>query len=61
MVKLVSITDMMNQDFYLPAGISYLGLRMFDTPQTNISKHFDTAATFIEQALTSQGQWASWI
>ena len=35
--------------------IKYLGLKMFDVPQTNIKKFFDTSTKFIETALASGG------
>ena len=44
------------QDYYTPLGIKYLGLKMFDVPQTNIKKHFDTSTQFIESALNSGGK-----
>ena len=33
--------------------MTYLGLPMFDVPQTNITKYFDEASDFIEEAVTS--------
>merc|ERR1719186_1576595 len=44
-----------NQDYYQPHGIEYLGLRMFDVPQTNIAKYFEEASDFIEKALENEG------
>ena len=44
------------QDYYHPQGIQYLGLRMFDVPQTNIAKYFEEASTFIEEALNNKGE-----
>ena len=43
------------QDFYSPMDIKYLGLKMFDVPQTNIKKFFDTSTKFIETALACGG------
>ena len=38
--------------------MTYLGLPMFDVPQTNITKYFDQASDFIEEAVTSSnGKW----
>ena len=45
-----------NAEFYRPRNIKYLGLRMFDVPQTNIAKHFYTASDFIQEALDSGGK-----
>ena len=44
-----------SQEFYQPRGVRYLGLKMFDVPQTNISKYFDEASNFIEEAVSSEG------
>ena len=43
------------QEFYKPHNIDYLGLKMFDVPQTNISKYFGTASDFIENSLLNGG------
>jgi len=40
-----------SEEFYKPHNIDYLGLKMFDVPQTNISKYFGTASDFIENSL----------
>ena len=42
--------------YYEPRNIKYLGLRMFDVPQTNIGKHFSEASDFISEALMSGGR-----
>ena len=52
------------KEFYKPHNIDYLGLKMFDVPQTNISKYFGTASDFIENSLLNGGivwsvQWNS--
>ena len=44
-----------HQEFYQPRGVRYLGLKMFDVPQTNITKYFEEASNFIEEALSSEG------
>ena len=44
-----------HQEFYQPRGVRYLGLKMFDVPQTNITKYFDEASNFIEEAVSSEG------
>ena len=46
---------MFRQDFYLPHDIKYLGLKMLDVPQINISKHFNEAVEFIEKSLKAGG------
>ena len=32
---------------------------MFDVPQTNITKYFDEASDFIEEAITANGMWGT--
>ena len=55
---LVAAYNISHQEFYEPRGVRYLGLKMFDVPQTNITKYFDEAANFIEEAVSSEGnQW----
>merc|ERR1711963_297769 len=44
------------KDFYELHGMKYLGLQMFDVPQTNITKYFDQASDFIEEAINSNGR-----
>ena len=36
--------------------LRYLGLKMFDVPQTNIAKYFDEANDFIEEAVAGNGK-----
>ena len=48
-------SNISHQEFYQPRGVRYLGLKMFDVPQTNISKYFDEASDFIEEAISSEG------
>ena len=36
-----------SQEFYEPFGIRYKGLKLLDTPQSNISVHFDEVADFV--------------
>ena len=36
--------------------LRYLGLKMFDVPQTNIAKYFDEANDFIEEAVAGNGE-----
>ena len=45
------------QDYYSSHDIKYLGLRMFDVPQTNIAKFFEEAADYIEDALKNEGKF----
>jgi len=44
-----------NQDYYSSRNIHYMGLKMFDVPQTNIAKFFDEAADFIDDGLKNKG------
>ena len=45
-----------SQAYYQPAGIKYKGLKLVDVDQTNIAKHFEEVAYFIDCALTSGGK-----
>ena len=45
-----------NEDFYYPYGIKYMGIKMFDVAQTNISKHFLDVADYIDEALNEGGK-----
>merc|ERR1712117_83139 len=45
-----------SQEFYDPFGIKYKGLKLLDTPQSNISVHFDEVAEFIDDALQGGGR-----
>ena len=45
-----------NEDFYFPYGIKYMGIKMFDVAQTNISKHFLDVADYIDEALNEGGK-----
>uniref|UniRef100_T1JBI6 Dual specificity protein phosphatase n=1 Tax=Strigamia maritima TaxID=126957 RepID=T1JBI6_STRMM len=44
-----------NEHYYSTSGIKFLGLRLMDTPGTNISVHFDECADFIDEALNKGG------
>ncbi|NXY84096.1 DUS3 phosphatase, partial [Alcedo cyanopectus] len=41
-------------EFYEGTGISYLGIRANDTPEFNLSRYFEEAADFIENALSQK-------
>ncbi|UYV64151.1 DUSP3 [Cordylochernes scorpioides] len=43
-----------SQAYYRESGITYLGLPLMDLPSANISKFFDTAVKFIDNALASK-------
>ena len=45
-----------NEDFYYPYGIKYMGLKLFDVAQTNISKHFVDVSDYIDEALDEGGK-----
>ena len=45
-----------NEDFYYPYGIKYMGIKLFDVAQTNISKHFLDVADYIDEALDEGGK-----
>ena len=45
-----------NENFYYPYGIKYMGIKLFDVAQTNISKHFLDVADFIDEALNDGGK-----
>ena len=53
--KKVGLVDT-NENFYYPYGIKYMGLKLFDVAQTNISKHFLDVADFIDEALNEGGR-----
>lgn len=42
--------------YYRDTAIKYLGLPMADLPSTDISKHFYTAASFIDDAVSTGGK-----
>ncbi|CAN8000401.1 dual specificity protein phosphatase 3 [Ixodes scapularis] len=44
------------QAFYASHGIHYLGLKLIDIPQEDISAHFDKAAEFIDDCLQQGGK-----
>ena len=44
------------QAYYKPSGIIYMGLRLADVDQTNISEHFEEVSAFIDEALSSGGK-----
>ena len=44
------------QEYYGSRNINYMGLKMFDVPQTNIAKFFNEAADFIDAALKNNGE-----
>ena len=44
------------QEYYNIHKIKYLGLKMFDVPQTNITKHFDVSTQYIGDAVSSGGK-----
>jgi len=44
------------QAYYLPHGIKYKGLRLMDVSTTNIAKHFNEVAEFIDEALAEGGK-----
>jgi len=43
-------------EYYRPAGIQYMGLRLLDVSQTNISEHFDDIIHFIDSAISGGGK-----
>lgn len=45
-----------NQAFYASHNIRYLGMRLVDIPQEDISAHFDQAADFIDECLQLGGK-----
>ena len=53
--KKVGLVDT-NENYYYPYGIKYMGLKLFDVAQTNISKHFLEVADFIDEALNDGGK-----
>ncbi|XP_064466489.1 dual specificity protein phosphatase 3-like [Ornithodoros turicata] len=44
------------KEFYASHHIEYLGLRLIDMPQEDISAHFDKSAEFIESCLERKGK-----
>lgn len=44
------------EDFFSGTGIQYKGLRIEDTPQTQICRHFMDVADFIDSALSDNGR-----
>lgn len=44
------------QAFYSSHGIQYLGLKLVDIPQEDISAHFDKTAEFIDDCLQQEGK-----
>ena len=55
--KKVGLVDT-NEDFYYRYGIKYMGLKLFDVAQTNISKHFLEVSDYIDEALSEGGLFA---
>ena len=53
--KKVGLVDT-NENYYYPYGIKYMGLKLFDVAQTNISKHFLEVSDFIDEALNDGGK-----
>jgi len=53
--KKVGLVDT-NENYYYPYGIKYMGLKLFDVAQTNISKHFLEVSDFIDEALNEGGK-----
>ena len=45
-----------NEDYYYRYGIKYMGLKLFDVAQTNISKHFIDVSDYIDEALNEGGK-----
>ena len=43
-------------EYYRPAGIQYMGLRLLDVSQTNISDHFEDIVQFIDSAISGGGK-----
>ena len=43
-------------EYYRPAGIQYMGLRLLDVSQTNISEHFNDIIHFIDSAISGGGK-----
>ena len=55
--KKVGLVDT-NENYYYPYGIKYMGLKLFDVAQTNISKHFLEVSDFIDEALNEGGKYS---
>ena len=45
-----------NEDFYWRYGMTYMGLKLKDVAQTNISKHFSEVSDYIDEALNEGGK-----
>lgn len=45
------------KDYYVNTTIKYLGLSLADHPTVDISKYFHTAASFIDEAVSSNGKF----
>ena len=45
-----------NEDYYYRYGIKYMGIKLFDVAQTNISKHFIDVSDYIDEALNEGGK-----
>ena len=43
-------------EYYRPVGIQYMGLRLLDISQTNISEHFPDIVQFIDSAISNGGK-----
>lgn len=44
-----------DSNYYRDTTIKYLGLAVMDLPSINISKYFDVAANFIDEAISMEG------
>ncbi|XP_043686511.1 dual specificity protein phosphatase 3 isoform X2 [Vespula pensylvanica] len=68
-LKMLGITHLLNaaegktfgfvntgKDYYVNTTIKYLGLSLADHPTVDISKYFHTAASFIDEAVSSNGK-----
>ncbi|CAH1393707.1 unnamed protein product [Nezara viridula] len=45
-----------DEDYYKKLGIKYMGLRLMDLSVTNVLKHFEDVANFIDEALKNKGK-----
>lgn len=44
-----------DEDYYKKLGIKYMGLHLMDLSVTNVLKHFEAVADFIDEALKNKG------